>query len=173
MRPVRIHVTGASGAGTTTFGRALSAKLGCPHFDSDDYFWLPTERPYSVKRDAEKRNRMILADLRNASAFVESGSLFSWSQEINALFDRVVFLWIPPSTRLARLRARELEELGEVDEEFMEWAASYDRPGNRESRSRLLHEEWLDNLACPVLRLEGDLSTEERIARALRWLDLS
>jgi adenylate kinase family enzyme len=93
---MRIHVTGASGSGTTTFGRALAAELGVPHFDSDDYFWLPTDPPYTTKRDPEERNRMLRADLRAAGSFVETGSLISWSKEIDALFTGVVFLRIPP-----------------------------------------------------------------------------
>ena len=41
----RIHILGASGSGTTTLGRALAARLQCPHFDTDDCFWLPTDPP--------------------------------------------------------------------------------------------------------------------------------
>ena len=40
----RIHILGASGSGTTTLGRALAERLQCRHFDTDDYFWLPTTR---------------------------------------------------------------------------------------------------------------------------------
>jgi len=167
---MRIHITGASGSGTTTLGRDLAAQLGCDHFDSDDYYWLPTEPPYQVKRERAERDRMLLADLRGARACVESGSLLSWNDQIKALFDAVILLWIPPKVRLERLRARELRRLGRVDDEFMEWAATYDQPGNRKTRSRLLHEEWLEALACPVLKLEGDLSPEERLARSLSWL---
>ena len=170
MRAVRIHITGASGAGTTTLGRALAAELSCPHFDSDDYFWMPTDPPYTTQRSSGERNRRLLADLLPAESWIETGSLNSWSEEINALFTAVVFLWIPTEIRLARLRAREMRKLGQVEKEFMDWAEGYDRPGNRETRSRLLHEEWLAGLSCPVLRLTGDLSTEERVRRTLAWL---
>ncbi len=168
---MRIHVTGASGAGTTTLGRALATELSCAHFDSDDYFWMPTDPPYTKKRGAEERNGMLLADLTARDSWVESGSLNSWSEELNALIESVIFLWIPTEVRLARLRKREMRKLGRVDEEFMEWAAGYDRPGNRETRSRVLHEEWLAGLSCPVLRLTRDLTTEKRMARTLAWLN--
>ena len=42
----RIHILGASGSGTTALGQALAEHLRCPHFDTDDYFWLPTDPPY-------------------------------------------------------------------------------------------------------------------------------
>jgi adenylate kinase family enzyme len=166
---MRIHVTGAAGSGTTTLGRALAEELSCPHFDSDDYYWLPTDPPYRTKRPTAERDALLLADLEDAPRCVESGSLVSWDPAIHALFDRVLYLWIPADVRLARLRDRELRELGAVDEEFIEWAARYDDAGP-EQRSRVLHERWLVGLACPVLRLEGDLSTAERLARTHRWL---
>jgi adenylate kinase family enzyme len=45
MRRCRIHITGASGAGVTSLGRALADALAIPHHDTDDYFWQPTIRP--------------------------------------------------------------------------------------------------------------------------------
>lgn len=88
------------------------------------------------------------------------------------LFDLVVFLWIPEDVRLRRLKARELERYGntvepggsryEKSQAFLKWAALYDT-GGMEVRSRLLHEEWLSHLACPILRIEGDTTLEERV----------
>lgn len=42
-----IHILGASGSGTTTLARALAVKTGYAHFDTDDYFWLPTKVPFT------------------------------------------------------------------------------------------------------------------------------
>ena len=44
MRRCRLHVMGASGAGTTTLARTLADHWAVPHADSDDYFWVPTSR---------------------------------------------------------------------------------------------------------------------------------
>jgi len=40
-----IHILGASESGTTTLGRALKEKYEYAHFDTDDYFWIPTNPP--------------------------------------------------------------------------------------------------------------------------------
>lgn len=37
---MKIHITGASSAGSTTLGSELTTVLSCPYFDTDDYFWL-------------------------------------------------------------------------------------------------------------------------------------
>ncbi|MNH44609.1 hypothetical protein D3C79_1068180 [compost metagenome] len=52
---------------------------------------------------------------------------------------------------------------------FLEWASLYDTAGP-EVRSRKLHEAWMLELQCPVLRLEGDLSVEERVEAVLNYL---
>jgi len=49
----RIHILGASGSGTTTLGRALAERLQYPHFETDDYFWLPTAPPTSTSENVQ------------------------------------------------------------------------------------------------------------------------
>ena len=59
----RIHILGASGSGTTTLGRALAERLQYPHFDTDDYFWLPTDPPYTQQRARTERAQLLMDDL--------------------------------------------------------------------------------------------------------------
>ena len=94
-------------------------------------------------------------------------------------FDAVIYLWVPALERLARLKRRERERHGAAIDrggamrqthlDFMAWAAEYDTE-DLTVRSRALHESWLATLPCPVLRLEGDLSTAERVRRVLEAL---
>ena len=63
---MRVLVTGASGSGTTTLGRALSRELEDSFFDVDDYYWVPTEPPYQQQRDSSARLSLLLADLSKA-----------------------------------------------------------------------------------------------------------
>ena len=56
----RIHILGASGSGTTALGQALAEHLRCPHFDTDDYFWLPTDPPHIPSNLVVRRFRRAL-----------------------------------------------------------------------------------------------------------------
>lgn len=174
---MRIHIVGASGSGTTTLGAALAQELGVKHFDVDDYYWLPTDPPFSTKRSPEERVRLIQADVEGLYGWVLSGSLVSWGGALVPLFDLVVFLQIPNDVRLERLRARELARYGadaltpgsphyEQSKAFLEWASAY-HAGDFRGRSLPVHLEWLDSLACPVIRLVGNLTTEERVTAVL------
>ncbi|MGH2585028.1 MAG: AAA family ATPase [Dehalococcoidia bacterium] len=171
----RVHILGASGSGTTTLGRAMAQQLRCPSFDTDDYYWLPSDPPFRDKRSVPERHALLGEALARHERWVLSGSLCGWGDIFIPQFDLVVFLWVPPNLRLARLRERERRRYGdaalapggamhETYEAFMAWAAAYD-DGDLTIRSRKLQEDWLRRLPCPVLRLEGDESIEQRLAQ--------
>jgi len=169
VHPRRIHITGASGAGTTTLGAALGRRLGWKHVDADDYYWLPTQPRFQQKRDWQERLKLLLADLNVAPGVVASGSTIRWGLELEDAYDFIVYLHIPSEIRLQRLRAREIERNGTVNEEFIAWAALFEE-GDLTVRSRRRVEAWLGERRAPVLRLEGDLTVEARIAAILNHL---
>lgn len=54
-----IHIFGASGSGTTTLGRELSRLLGFRLLDTDDFYWMPTDPKFTVKRPPEQRVELM------------------------------------------------------------------------------------------------------------------
>jgi len=170
---MRIHITGASGCGTTTLGLALSERLGASHYDTDDYFWMPTDPPFEEPRPMPERLERLVEDLAGQRDWVLSGSLCGWGDPLTAQLDLVAFLLVPTGVRLARLRDREREAFGREalapggrmhanHVAFLEWAASYDR-GGLDVRSLARHTAWLEELPCPVLRLEGERTIDEQV----------
>jgi adenylate kinase family enzyme len=172
---LRIHITGASGSGTTTLGRVLAETYKLRQFDTDDYFWIPTDPPYQHIRPREERIALLQPDLTTNHRWVISGCLSGWGDVLRPLFDLVIFLYVPPEIRLERLRQRELERHGadsllpggrmhQQHQEFMAWTVRYDE-GDESVRSLCLHNSWLATLDCPVIRLEDVLTTDERLTR--------
>ena len=112
MKSCRIHITGASGAGVTSLGRALADALAISHHDADDYLWRPTTPPYRVTRAPADRLRLMREMFLERADWVLSGSLAGWGDPIIPLFDLVIFLYAPSAVRLRRLRAREARHFG-------------------------------------------------------------
>jgi hypothetical protein len=139
---------------------------------TDDYYWLPTDPPFQGKQDPAIRCARLLQDVRDAPRAVVSGSIMNWGAELEDSLSLIVFLTVPAKIRVARLREREMQRFGCVDPTFLAWAAQYDE-GRQEGRSLARHEAWLATRSCPVLRLDGDLSTECRLGRVLAVLDLA
>ena len=84
---VRLHITGAAGAGTTTLGSALAAALEIQQFDTDDFYWSPVDPPFSQKRAVEERHRLLDAALAEANSWVLSGSISDWGNPLIPRFD--------------------------------------------------------------------------------------
>jgi adenylate kinase family enzyme len=180
MKTRRVHITGASGAGVTSLGRALAGALSIPHHDTDDYFWQPTSPPYQDKREPADRLRLMNEMFVPRPAWVLSGSLSGWGDPLIPAFDCVVFVTTSTEIRLQRLRAREAMRFGadavvaggwrhKELEEFIEWASQYD--DDRASRSLAKHEAWLATLPCPVLRQDGSQPLPKLVAEVSRAID--
>ena len=164
-----IHIFGASGAGTTTLGKKIASELGFFFMDTDDYFWLSTEIPFTAKRPSEERVRLMMRDIENHENVVLSGSLTEWGDGLIPLFTLAVRLQTETGLRLERLKAREgarfkdrIKEGGDMHKEhlaFLEWAQRYD-DGDISMRSRRHHDQWQKKLSCRLLILDGakDLS---------------
>lgn len=166
---MRVLVTGAAGSGTTTLGRALSRELKFAFFDADDFFWLPTEPPYQRKRRRSARLSLLAAELTKVPHSVTSGSVIQWGRGLEDSFSLIVFLTLQAELRLARLREREIARFGRADANFLQGAAQYDG-GHSKKNSRIGDERWLAERSCPVLRIEGDISGQERVARVVNAL---
>jgi adenylate kinase family enzyme len=176
----RVHITGAAGSGCTTLGRVLAERLGCAHFDTDTYFWHPTDPPFQQMREPEERRALLGAGLSRHDAWTLSGSLSGWGDLFVPQFTLVVFLLLPPEVRLARLAERERRLFGEAalapggpmhetHTKFLAWAARYDT-ADATMRSRQRHEQWLATLPCPVLRLERSGTVDEHLDSVMHRL---
>ena len=153
--PYAIHITGASGSGVTTFGRALADATGAQQLDTDAFYWAPVEPRYSARREIPERLRLISAAMAEATdrGWILSGSIGTWGAPLTSLFQFVIYLSAPAEVRLSRLRAREEAEFGhdaiapggaryDALETFLDWASYYDA-GTREGRSSLTHATFL------------------------------
>ncbi len=176
---MKIHIMGASCAGSTTLGNALAKRLGYTYLDTDAYYFVPTEIPFSVKREPTERIAMMKADFEANDNVIIGGSLVSWGDEWFTNFDLVVFLYIPHDIRMARLHAREVERYGDkifTDpyravqyQQFTAWAKGYD-DNSTNGRNLGVHLDWLSKVNCPVLKIDGDTTVEERVERVINFL---
>lgn len=179
MSKTVIHIFGASGSGTSTIGRFLAEKLGYKFMDTDDYFWLPVDPPYTAKRPLEERLRMMREDIASSDGAVISGALVPWGNPLIPLFTLAVRVVTPTDVRLERLKKRESADFGariqpggdmyEDHLEFMAWAARYDTAG-LEQRSKAEHDEWEKLLPCPEIYVDGTQAVEVSAAQIIEAL---
>lgn len=170
--PHIIHIFGASGSGTTTLAREISARFGYFHMDTDDYFWLPTDPMFTIKRDKAERLALMKKDIETHEKIVISGSLCDWGDDLIPCFDLAIRVVTDTQTRLERLKDREYRRFGERIQEggdmyeehtkFLKWASEYDT-GDITMRSKMKHDAWQKRLSCPVITVNGTDSLENII----------
>lgn len=174
-----IHILGASGSGTTTLGKYISNRLGYFFMDTDDYFWMPTNPPYTIKRDIAQRLVLMKNDIAKWKKVVIAGSLVDWGDELIPLFTLVIRMETEAKVRIERLKKREEERFGkriepggdmyEHHQEFIRWASAYDN-GGLNMRSKAKHDEWQKLLLCPLIRLDDSDSLEHNFKIVQRYL---
>ncbi len=177
MAVQQIHVFGAAGSGTTTIGALLAQRLSIAHFDADDYFWQRTNPPYTTKNPPHVRVQELTRDMQRATGWVLSGSLVGWGDVFIPSFSLAVFVTLPQPLRMERLQIREEAhyttriavggDMHEAHRAFMAWAATYDDPDAATVRSRKVHEAWVQQLPCPVVRLENTELPVDAVRRVL------
>jgi adenylate kinase family enzyme len=175
---MRIYITGASCAGVTTLGRHLATQLGVRHVDVDDYYWMPTNPPFTTKRPSADRVSLMQQALGDAGG-VLTGSCMVWGEALIANAELIVFVATPTPVRLERLAARETQRFGDriapggdmhqIHVAFREWASQYDDP-QFSGRNRAWHEAWLSQQTVPVLRIDGMKRPEQMVADVVHAL---
>lgn len=177
-----IHIFGASGSGTTTLGKKICEELGYTLMDTDDYFWIPTEPPFTIKRPKKERVELMKNDINKLENVVISGSLTDWGDELIPYFTLAIRIEMKQSIRIERLLKREKERYGSRIElggdmyqqhiDFIEWAKSYDN-GGIDIRSKAMHDELQKLFLCKILYLDGENKLDDNFDKVLKALDIN
>ncbi|HPN72282.1 MAG TPA: hypothetical protein PLZ32_22325 [Saprospiraceae bacterium] len=180
---MKLHILGAAGSGVTTLGQSLATKLDLKYFDSDDYFWLKTETPFTQRRNPKERNQLILNDISESENWILGGSIIHWGDDIFPDFNLIIFLYLPKEIRIERLIQREFERYGEIIysdpirskqfNDFLTWASDYDDQTGLANRTLNAHNNWLDHVKNPILKISGNLSMNEKIDLVLEKLAIT
>lgn len=175
-----IILFGAMGVGDTTLGKEVAKRLNYPHFDIDDYSWRwDTEIPYTIFRSQEERTEHLMSDISKQPYFVMSGPMWSIRKAFEPLFDMAVFMTAPAEIRAERLRARSISRWGDrvlpggdmyetndAYRDYLACASRYDKDIRPDS-CMAQHEQWVAELPCPVLRVDGTREISENAERVI------
>ena len=185
-----IIIFGASGAGSTTLGKEVAKRLNIQHVDIDDYLWRwDTEIPLTVTRPPQERTTRLMNAIRNHFNFVISGTIFNDRELFEPLLDLAVFVSTPANVCAERVHAREHVRWGERVlpggdmykmtrfhgdfDDYLENAQRYET-ADVSKFGRKLHEQWVANLPCPPLCLDGIIDVGENADKVIaRFVELA
>lgn len=178
-----IIIFGASGAGSTTLGKEVATRLNFKYLDIDDYLWQwDTEIPLTATRPAHERTALLTADIRKHPKFVISGTIFNDRGLFHPLLKLAVFISTPAELCAQRVRIREHARWSErvlpggdmykntrFHGDFDDYAANAQKYETADASKfgRRFHEQWISELPCPVMRLDGTGCVSQNAGRVL------
>ena len=156
-----IAVVGANGSGKTTLGKQLADLLGYRHMDIEDYCFKESAIPYAEPRTGEEVKELLLADIRKHEQFILSAVNCDFGDDINVMYDCVIYIKVPLEIRLSRVKKRSVNKFGcrvfvggdmyEQEQKFFDFVAS---------RTMDKTDKWIQSIKCPVVWIDGTKSIE-------------
>ena len=172
-----IIIFGPAGSGKTSLGRMVGETLNFPYYDIDDYIWRwDTPVPYTQMYTREEKISGLMNAISAAPDFVMAGSMSSFHEHFDPLFDLAVLLTAHPALRMARVCARERAKYGDrllpggdMYESHMRFRREVDNYESGIGSPTLQeHTAWLHSLPCRTLRLDGSRPLEENCSKIVR-----
>lgn len=162
--PGGIMICGANGSGKSTLGKALAEAIGFCHMDIEEYYFLPSDIPYSLHRSREECAELMLRDIYKSGDFIITAVNPDFGGGINSLCRMAVYLYAPKEVRLERIKKRSFEKFGEraarggdlfeIEDNFLRFAAN--RPVED-------IEKRFDILTCPKIYADGEEDISENV----------
>lgn len=174
-----IIIFGASGAGSTTLGKEVAQQLNFQYLDIDDYLWCwDTEIPLTSTRSQAERTENMMNDIKKHPKFVISGTIFNDRNLFHPLLDIAVFISTPAEVCAERVLTREHARWGKrvlpggdmykstrFHGDISDYIAIAQRYETVDASKfgRKLHEQWISELPCPVVRMDGMKNISENV----------
>lgn len=172
---IGIQICGLNGCGKSTLGQALAKQIGFHFIDNENLYFSRTtqDAPYAHCRSRAEAEQLLLQEINRHENFVFAAVRGDYGSQAPGFYTYVVLLEVPKATRAQRIRTRSFEKFGsrmlpggelhDSEEAFFSIC---------DSREETYATNWLQNISCPVIRLDGTRPVEENIARLRQLMQL-
>ena len=164
---------GLNGAGKSTIGRILAERMSWQFIDNEDLYFPKEDASYlfSNPRSKEEVIHLLEEKIEEDDRFVFAAVKGDYGEKLLTKLDYVVLIEVPKETRMERVKMRSVRKFGDriqekgdlADKENSWFSVVNSRPEN-------FVTEWLERVACPVIRIDGTAPVEENVDYLLRKL---
>lgn len=168
-----ILICGLNGSGKSTLGKALAERLQFHFIDNEDLYFPKTDSRYlyASPRTREEVTELLFHEINLYENFVFASVKGDYGESFYPFLQYAILLNVPKLTRLQRVRDRSFQKFGvralpggdlyEREKSFFDLVCS---------RGESTVEDWVKELACPILRMDGTRPIEENLDNILTAL---
>ena len=169
-----ILICGHNGTGKSTLGKELALALGCQFIDNEDLFFPKTDESYMFSSPRNKKEVITSLEemIEKNDHFIFAAVKGDYGDKLIKAIDHVILIEVPKNIRYKRVRERSYQKFGErikedgdLFEKESKWFSIV------ESRPENYVTSWLDNISCPIIRIDGTLPIAQNIDFLLPILD--
>ena len=144
----------------------LAKKLQFHFIDNEDLFFHKSDPQYiyAAPRTHKEAEQLLWNEIMAHENYVFAAVKGDYGERIYPYFKYAVLIDVPKDIRMQRVKNRSFQKFGkrmqscgdlyEIEERFFEFV---------ESRPESLVEDWLENLKCPILRVDGKKPIEQNV----------
>lgn len=173
---IGIIVCGLNGVGKSTLGKALAEKLNFYFIDNEDLYFPKTDSKYmyAIPRTREEVEKLFFSEIKAHGDFVFASVKGDYGESVYPFFQYAVWIDVPKDIRIKRVKNRSFQKFGnrmlvggdlyEQEEKFFKLV---------ESRAENMVEEWIQNLNCPIIKIDGTKPIEENINFIIKQINFT
>ena len=161
-----ILICGLNGTGKSTIGSILAERLGYNFIDNEDLFHPKIDPGYifSNPRSREEVELILNTMISENNQFVFSAVKGDYGENLIAALDYAILIEVPREIRIQRVKERSYQKFGkrmlpggDLYEQECAWFTLV------ENRSEDYVSKWIEQINCPVIRLDGTLPVMDNI----------
>jgi len=172
---IRIIICGGNGSGKSTLGKELAGRIGVPFLDIEDYYFPAntTEYCYDKPREKEEVEQLLKKDMMSLSQYIVAMTRPNFSNDINSMFSSAIYIKVPKSTRLERVKERSFKRFGKRimpgGDLYVKEKVFFEMVRNRKESEIITS---LEKLRIPIVEINGERPLNENVEILLDYFNL-
>ena len=168
-----ILLCGLNGVGKSTIGKILAERMSYQFIDNEELYFPKTDKAYEFANPRSKDEviRILEEKIKNNDKFIFAAVKGDYGEKFLEKIDNVVLIEVPKETRMERVKMRSAKKFGDricdngdLEQKENSWFEKVN------SRPEDFVTKWLENVTCPIIRIDGSAKVEENVSFLLSVL---
>ncbi|MBE6063443.1 MAG: hypothetical protein E7207_07820 [Clostridium butyricum] len=168
-----ILICGLNGVGKSTIGKLLAKRMSYKFIDNEELYFPKNDKWYEFSNPRSKKEVIHILEerIKDNNEFIFAAVKGDYGEKLISLLDYVILVEVPKETRIERVKMRSFQKFGNrifMDEDLAKKEEAWFSLVS--SRREDFVTNWLENINCQVICIDGTLPVDENVEYLLSVL---